>query len=381
MLKSCFSSLEYYVDLLEAISFPLAIISFLVLIFYYLYFFSRLYFHENKETSFIHPISIIICAKNELENLRKNLPFILSQNYFNFEVIVVNDHSNDDSILFLEKMAKDNRHLVIVDIDDSVTDNLGKKFALTLGIKTAKHEYILLTDADCVPNSRDWVKQMSANFNNAEIVLGYGSYEKKKGFLNQIIRFDTFYIAQQYLSYVLTGDTYMGVGRNLAYKKSLFFENKGFASHMHIPSGDDDLFIQEIALKNTVAIEFAENTHTTSEVTEDWRDWVYQKRRHLSTAPMYKIKFKVLLALYPLSQLLFLTSVILLIVFEVYIFYVILLLVIRLVVSYLLNYRIMKRLNVYDLYWIHPAYEVFHLLIQGFFVLLNLFEKPKKWSR
>jgi glycosyltransferase involved in cell wall biosynthesis len=373
--------LEYYVGLLEAISFPLAIISFLVLIFYYLYFFSRLYFHENKETSFIHPISIIICAKNELENLRKNLPFILSQNYFNFEVIVVNDHSNDDSILFLEKMAKDNRHLVIVDINDSVTDNLGKKFALTLGIKTAKHEYILLTDADCVPNSRDWVKKMSANFNNAEIVLGYGSYEKKKGFLNQIIRFDTFYIAQQYLSYVLTGDTYMGVGRNLAYKKSLFFENKGFASHMHIPSGDDDLFIQEIALKNTVAIEFAENTHTTSEVIEDWRDWVYQKRRHLSTAPMYKIKFKVLLALYPLSQLLFLTSVILLIVFEVYIFYVILLLVIRLVVSYLLNYRIMKRLNVYDLYWTHPAYEVFHLLIQGFFVLLNLFEKPKKWSR
>ena len=173
----------------------------------------------------------------------------------------------------------------------------------------------------------------------------------------------------------------MGVGRNLAYKKSLFFDNKGFASHMHIASGDDDLFIQEIALNSTVAIEILEDSHTTSEVIQSWKNWIYQKRRHLSTGPLYKPKFKILLALYPLAQFLFLLSIIFLIISKTDSLYVIILLGVKLLISYLANYKTMKRLNVRDLYWIHPLYEVLHLLIQGNFVLLNLFRKPKKWSR
>ena len=369
------------VGFLELISFPLAIISLSVLLFYYLYFFINLRFNKSKSSSFNQPISIIICAKNELDNLRKNLPIILAQNYSNFEVIVVNDQSSDESNFFLDNLATKNKHLVLVDIDDFVTHGIGKKFALTLGIKTAKHEYLLLTDADCMPNSKDWAKQMSSNFNNAEIILGYGSYKKKKGLLNKIIRFDTFNLAQQYLSFALAGQTYMGVGRNLAYKKSLFFSNKGFASHIHIPSGDDDLFIQEIAPKSTVTIETSEDAHTTSEVIQTWKDWIYQKRRHLSTAPSYKAKFKVLLVLYPLAQLLFLLSVISLFIFKASLLSIIILLSLKLFIPYLANYKIMKQLNVQDLYWIHPLYEVLHLLIQGNFVLLNLFRKPKKWSR
>ena len=223
MLKFFFAFWSSCVGFLELISLPLAIISLSILLFYYLYFFINLRFNKSKSPSFNQPISIIICAKNELDNLRKNLPIILAQDYSNFEVIVVNDQSSDESKFFLDELAKQNKHLVIVDIDDFVTHGLGKKFALTLGIKTAKHEYLLLTDADCMPNSKDWVKQISSNFNNAEIILGYGSYEKKKGLLNKIIRFDAFNLAQQYLSFALAGQTYMGVGRNLAYKKSLFF--------------------------------------------------------------------------------------------------------------------------------------------------------------
>jgi glycosyltransferase involved in cell wall biosynthesis len=369
------------INFFALISLQLAVISLLILLFYYLYFFIRLRFYKSNNSSFNKPISIIICAKNELDNLRKNLPTILSQNYFSFEVIVVNDQSIDESILFLDKLAKENKHLVVVNIDDFVTHGIGKKFALTLGIKTAKYEHLLLTDADCLPNSENWAKKMSFNFNNADIILGYGSYKKKKGLLNKIIRFDTFNIAQQYLSFSLAGQTYMGIGRNLAYTKSLFFNNKGFASHIHIPSGDDDLFIQEIALKSAVAIETSDDTHTRSEVIESWKDWVYQKRRHISTAPLYKTKFKILLSLYPLAQLFFLLSVILLFVFKVSLLCVIILLTIKLLISYLVNYKTMKQLNVHDLYWFHPLYEVLHLLIQVNFVLLNLFRKPKKWSR
>jgi len=358
-----------------------AVVSLILLLFYYTYFFYRLSVHKTIKGTFNSPISIIICAKDEEENLRNNLPKILNQKCFNFEVIVVNDQSIDKTSFLLEELKKSYSNLVVVTIDDHVNQKIGKKFALTLGIKTAKHEHLLLTDADCLPNSINWAKQMSSNFNTSEIVLGYGGYKKKKGLLNKFIRFDTFNVAQQYLSFALAEQTYMGVGRNIAYKKSLFFDNKGFASHIYIPSGDDDLFIQEIAPKSTVSIEVSEDTHTTSEVIQSWREWTYQKRRHISTAPFYKTKFKVFLTLYPYAQLLFWISIILLFVIKSPLYFILSLVGLKLLSSYLVNYTPMKKLNVLDLYWIHPLYEIFYLLIQGFFVLLNAINKPKNWSR
>jgi glycosyltransferase involved in cell wall biosynthesis len=352
-----------------------------IIVAYTIYFFSKLTFFKRKTIVFNKPISIIICAKNELENLRSHLPKILEQNYPEFEVILVNDQSNDGSDIFLKDLAEEYKSLVVVTIEQHINKHIGKKFALTLGIKTAKYEHLLLTDADCFPNSKNWAQLMCNNFNAADIVLGYGGYQKKKGLLNKIIRFDTFNVAQQYLSYALLGHTYMGVGRNMAYKKSLFFDNKGFANHIHIHSGDDDLFIQEIATKNNVIIEINTQAHTSSEVIENWKEWSYQKRRHLTTSPLYKTKFKVLLALYPYAQFLFWSAIISLVVLKAPIALIAILLGVKLLISYLVNYKSMKQLNAMDLYWIHPIYELMHLFIQGIFVLLNLVNKPKKWSK
>ena len=381
MLNIISLSFKNCIIFFEFISLPIATISLIVILFYYFYFFIRIIFYKKKNTRFNQPVSIIICAKNELDNLKKNLPLILEQNYVDFEVVVVNDQSTDESKFFLEKLAKQHENLIIVEIDDFVTHRVGKKFALTLGVKTATHEHLLLTDADCYPNSKDWIKKMCCNFKHSDIILGYGGYEKKNTLLNRIIRFDTFNIAQQYLSFSLNKQTYMGVGRNLAYKKSLFFENKGFASHIHIPSGDDDLFIQEIADKKNVAISIDKFTHTISKTKENWKDWIYQKRRHISTSPLYNTKFKILLSLYPLAQFLFLISIILLLTLNTNILHIIILLSVKWIVSYFVNYKTMKQLHVFDLYWIHPIYEILHLLVQGNFVLLNLFSKPEKWSK
>lgn len=358
----------------------LSVVSLSLLLFYSSYFFYRLSVSKANPGTFNEPISIIICAKNEEENLRNNLPKILNQKYFNFEVVIVNDQSIDGTSSFLEELEKSYSNLVVVNIEKHINKYPGKKFALMLAIKTAKYEYLLLTDADCFPDSKNWAELMCNNFNTADIVLGYGGYQKKKGLLNKIIRFDTFNVAQQYLSYALSGHAYMGVGRNMAYKKSLFFDNNGFANHIHIPSGDDDLFIQEVATKNNVTVEINTKAHTSSEVIEDWKEWSYQKRRHLTTAPLYQIKFKVLLSLFPYAQFVFWLSIILLFIFKLYIVFAILLSV-KLFSSYLVNYKSMKQLNVIDLYWIHPVYELIYLLIQGIFVLLNLLNKPKKWSR
>lgn len=367
--------------MLQNLLLSVAVVNLAILLGYSIYFFSKLSFLKSKEIVFDSPISIIICAKNEAENLKQVLPVVLSQDYKNYEVVVVNDQSNDATAFVLKEFEKKYTNLKVVTIEQHINHRPGKKFALTLGIKTAKHEHLLLTDADCMPSSKDWAKQMCRNFNNSDIILGYGAYKKTKGLLNKIIRFDTFNVAQQYLSYSLAGQTYMGVGRNIAYKKSLFFNNKGFAKHIHIPSGDDDLFIQEIAPNNSVAIEVNEQAHTISEVIEKWGEWIYQKRRHITTAPLYKLKFKILLAVYPYAQLLFWVALGLLFYIKAPLEITLALLGVKLCVTYLVNYKAMKSLKVLDLYWLHPLYEITHLIIQGFFVLLNSFNKPKKWSR
>ena len=357
----------------------ISIICLAILFIYYLYFL-KINWIKKTTNIFDKPVSVIICAKNEEMNLKNNLPLFLDQNYKNYEVIVVNDQSTDNTKLLLKKLQNQYTNLKVVDIENHIHHKEGKKFALTLGIKTAKYEYLLLSDADCKPSSRNWISNISNNYTDSDIILGYGGYIKENSFLNKIIRYDTFNIAQQYFSFSLTGNTYMGVGRNIAYKKSIFFENKGFASHIHLASGDDDLFIQEVATRENVKIEIDPSTHTFSIPINKWKNWIYQKRRHITTSPLYKTKYKILLSTYPLSNFLFWTSLILLFYLNSESIFPLILLLCKLISTYLVNYKLMKKLNVLDLYWIHPLYEFVMLLIQVIFVLLNIISKPTKWK-
>ena len=165
----------------------------------------------------------------------------------------------------------------------------GKKFPLSIGIKTAKYEIVLLTDADCVPASELWIEKMQETYDDdTEIVLGYGAFHKKKGLLNKLIRWETFHTALQYFSYTLAGKPYMGVGRNLSYKKTVFFRHKGFSAHNNILSGDDDLFINNAATKKNTKINIDKDAFTLSEPVKSWGQWVKQKTRHYSTGKHYK---------------------------------------------------------------------------------------------
>lgn len=252
---------------------------------------------KNQETG-SEPLSVIICARNEAENLDKNLKSILEQDYPNYEVIVVNDCSHDNTDIVLSKYLGKYKHLKTTTIAEDKKFSHGKKLALTVGIKSAQNELLVFTDADCNPASNKWLGKISRNFNDKiSIVLGYGGYKTGKGFLNNYIRYDTVWIALQYFSFAISGFPYMGVGRNLAYRKSLFFSGKGFANHYHLLSGDDDLFVNENANKGNVAIEFSQESHTRSIPKTTFTDWAKQKKRHFSTAKYYKSKHKFLLIL------------------------------------------------------------------------------------
>ena len=164
---------------------------------------------------------------------------------------------------------------------------------------------VLLTDADCVPSSELWIQKMKdAYHDDIQIVLGYGAYHKKPGLLNKLIRFETFHTALQYFSFALAGKPYMGVGRNLSYKKELFYNNKGFSSINQIPGGDDDLFINMVATKSNTAIVVDHDAHTLSEPEKSWSGWQKQKYRHYTTSKYYKGSHKFLLGLYSSTQML-----------------------------------------------------------------------------
>ncbi|MGI4730048.1 MAG: glycosyltransferase, partial [Janthinobacterium lividum] len=242
------------------------------------------------------PVSVIICARNEAENLRQNLPFILNQNYPDFEVVVVNDCSSDDSSYVLDHFKADHSNLKIVTVSEHRRFKTGKKFALTMGIKAAKNEHLLLTDADCLPASENWIQLMQQCFSaEKEIVLGYSPYKKTSGFLNTFVRFETVKTASSYLAAALKNKPYMGVGRNLAYTKSLFFGAKGFAAHMHVLSGDDDLFINQNANAVNTTVQVDAEAHTFSETKTSLRAYYRQKKRHMGVGKYYKRRNRILL--------------------------------------------------------------------------------------
>ena len=284
--------------------------SFLLQMIYWWGIYARLVFYKagRKGTRKL-PVSIIICAKNEEENLRRNLPLVLEQDYPAFEVIVIDDASTDGTADVLRDLVPKYPHLRTSSIRQNEHISKGKKLALTVGLKAAENEWILLTDADCRPAGRKWLSTMQQNFSRGTgIVLGYGPYRRSGGLLNLVIRYDAFFIALQYFGFALAGLPYMGVGRNLAYRREIFFRNRGFATHYDLSSGDDDLFINEVARREKTRIEIRPESHTFSETKRSWREWYYQKRRHLTTGPRYRPMTKFLLGMEILSRLLFYLS-------------------------------------------------------------------------
>jgi poly-beta-1,6-N-acetyl-D-glucosamine synthase len=358
------------------------VLALIIQLFYYLGIFSRLAFYKKKELPpNTPPASIIICARNEDDNLVEFLPRIFEQDYPEFEVVVVNDCSFDNSADILKEFAYRHSNLKVVTIKEDETYSHGKKIALMMGIKGASNEHMLLTDADCRPNGKDWLRNMMQQFSGeTEIVLGYGAYEKQKGFINKVIRYDTFFIALQFLSFSLAGKTYMGTGRNLAYKKSLFFKMKGFASHYHIESGDDDLFVNEAATKRNSQVEISIESHTISRVKKTFREWFRQKRRHVTTYKHYNSASKFRLAMVSMSLYFFYGTFITLLILQFQPIIVLSLFALRLLIQMLIFNKSMKLLAEKDLLLLSPLIELFLLVVYPFVTFANMFVRKNKWK-
>jgi glycosyltransferase involved in cell wall biosynthesis len=251
------------------------------------------------------PVSVIVCAHDEEENLKELVPLLLQQEHPQFEVIVVEDRCNDGTFDYLLQATKEHERLKMVRVVDKPEHINGKKFGLTLGIKAAKYDWVLFTDADCRPVGNNWIKRMTEKYSpGTKLVLGFSPYLKSRGLLNAFIRFESFLTGIQFIGLALLGKPYMGVGRNLAYHKSLFLNNKGFNAHLGVMGGDDDLFVNQHAIKKNTVVQIGAESLTYSKPKTTWGDFYHQKLRHLSVGTRYKFSDKLVLGLFAFTWLL-----------------------------------------------------------------------------
>lgn len=328
-----------------------------------------------------NPLSVVICARNEVDNLTAYLPSVLEQNYPDFEVIVVNDRSWDGTRQLLENFAKQHKRLKIVTIREGEKFIAGKKFAVTMGIKAASNDWLVFTDADCLPASENWLMGMQQSENpEVDIVLGYSPYLRRRGILNALIRFETFFTAVNYLSYAIKGMPYMGVGRNMAYKKTLFFKNKGFAAHMHIPSGDDDLFVNANATAANTEIRINKDAQVWSEPNTSFGAYLRQKKRHFGAGKLYKGKHKFILSCQIIFQFLFYAFFTVLLFFKATLYPALGILGFSILIRCFIYPRILKRLNYSDLRWCFPILDILLFIFLVFNGILSIFVKKVKWK-
>ncbi|WP_312790928.1 glycosyltransferase [Sphingobacterium sp.] len=372
--------LHVFLANLPYIAFGILGLFLLIQLYYILFVYSKLnryqIEHHQEGTDWM-PLSVIICAHNEQDNIPEFLPSILTQDYPEFEVIVVNDFSTDNTPWILQEFEAKYSHLKIVDIQEHIRLKHGKKFAVSMGIKASRHQTLVFTDADCAPQSDQWLKEIATAFNpETEIVLGYSPYFKQRSLLNLLIRFETSHTAMSYFSYALKGDAYMGVGRNMAYKKELFFRNKGFAAHMHIKSGDDDLFVNQNANPSNVNITLSAESIVYSAPKMTWKSYYKQKARHSGASTIYKKRHQRMLGTQLVSAVLFYIMLITIaIAFPTYWYVPVAAYLLRLFAQWAIFAGIYRKLEVKELIWWLPLVD----FVYYFYICINgLFSRKKK---
>ena len=328
-----------------------------------------------------NPVSVIICVRNEAELIRQHLPAFLEQDYPEFELIIVNDCSWDETEDLLRTLAAEHKNLKVVTVPEQERFKRNKKFALSMGIKAAQHEHLLLSEMDCKPASKKWIKEMQDNFvEGAEFVLGYAPQQKFPGVLPFFMRYETFLNALNYLSFALNSGAFMGTGRNIAYLKSVFFRSKGFASHMHIPSGDDVLFVNQHAGNDNVRIEVKPGAQVWNSSKMSFGKFVKQKLKDMQLAVHFKFKDRFKLQIQFLSALLFYGTLLALLILQFDWRMVLGIYLLRLVLQFGVYYKIFKRLSYPELKWSLPVLDFAYLI---FMLILNtvfLFKNKAEWK-
>ncbi len=327
------------------------------------------------------PVSVVIAARNEEGNLLKLIPALLKQKKIDFEIIIVDDCSLDDTYSIMRSYAEKHDKIKISRVRETSTFSGGKKFAITIGIKAASYEHLVFTDADCLPASDTWLYEMALALDQRPIALGYSPLRRTSGVLNKLIRFDAFLIGMQYLGFAKLGMPYMGVGRNMGYRGNIFFDQKGFSRHYDIASGDDDLLLNAVANSKNTKVVFSAETFTYSDAKRTFKKWVQQKNRHLTTSPRYRFSHLLTLGFMSFSQYATFGLLIVLLGMNVWVLESVILFSLRYIVQQVVSILNLRKTNETDLIPVSLFGELFYLFFYPMLVVRQTIAKTNEWKR
>jgi poly-beta-1,6-N-acetyl-D-glucosamine synthase len=353
----------------------------LVQMIYYWVFFRRLAFYKPPKVSGEKlPVSVIVLARNQYNDLQRTLPVLLGQDYPEFEIVVVDDNSDDGSDEMLEKLAEQYANLRVVKLTQSLNWFKGRKFPLSLGIKSANHDVLLLTDIQFRPAGKNWISKMVATYSeNIEIVLGYSTYDTPAK-LNKWLRFMAFYDGLLYLSMALSGRTFKGIGSNLSYRKSLFYRHKGFSSHYVINAGDDELFVNKTATRNNVRVQLSKDSLVKSTKPLSPLHWLKNEKIRLSIRSYFKLGHRALISIFSTSTFLFYLIFVLLLLLKIQWPVVVGIFAVRLITQLVIFGMAQKKLSEKKLLLLSPFFEVILVLVDLVIWVRLLFTKKSTWS-
>ncbi len=372
--------LEYQFN---TIGFYIAIIAGILLLFqilYYLIVYGRIAFYKEEKTKtekdYFPSVSVVMYVKNDAYNLEKKLPMILEQEYPNFEVVIVNDASKDETEYVLRVLQEIYPNLNVVNLYENVNGALGKKYPLSLGIKSAKNDIILLTESDTKPKDYNWITTMVKGFREGkEIVLGFTNFEHRPTFLNTLMHYENQTIALNSLGNAILGNPFMGQGRNLAYTKELFFRTGGFISQYNVSVGEDDLFINKNANSHNTAVILSPDSINKCSPKDRKGEWIIQKKKRLKSIKHFKLQDQITYSLMPLTTLLIYTLMILSIIYLFPWQYLVGALILKYTLQIIVYYKSSNRLGTKQVAFISPLLEILFLPIDTIIRISTLFTK------
>lgn len=376
--------LEYQFDSLGIIFAASLVILLLFQILYYLFIFGRTSFYKaDKKThqDQFPSVSVVICAKNDAYNLKTKLPTILEQEYPNFEVVVVNDDSLDDTSYVLRVLQEIYPNLNVITLKENINKFLGKKYPLSIGIRSAKNEIILLTESDTIPTSYNWISEMVKGFTkNKDIVIGYTKTESKNNFLNSLIQYESQTIAMNYLGHGLIKNPYMGLGRNLAFTKKMFFSVNGFIPLYNIQVGEHELFVNKFSTKKNTSVIISKDSINQSVPKERVEDWLLQKKKHYRIVSYFKLKDKIITSLIPSTTFLLYCLIVTSLVFGFPWEYGIIALFLKYTLQIIIYYKSSRVLQSQQIAFLAPIYEILFLPFNTIIKISALLTKKEKWK-
>lgn len=345
--------------------------------------YGKLGFYEVKERNTnSEPVSVVLLVNDELEKLRVQLPALLEQDYPDYEIVLVVQSAHDDMIEYIDHIRLEHPELKVVELYQDLNFFKGNKFALSIGIKSAKNDLLVITEVGCIPVSNQWLREIQARFGRGkEIVLGYHRTESHpERYLSGFIRFGNLVTAMRYLSFALAGRPFMGLNKNLAYRRSLFYRIQGFTSHYRISDGEDDLFVNRASTSRNVAIAISPESQVKCALPPSFSSWVRHRKRYLRTRRYYRAGDVFFLGLYSSSYVLFLASFAYLVITQCLLYPVVSLFILRLFSQLFVFKKTMNRLGERKLLLLSPVNEVLLMILDGMIRISLVFDKKDKWK-